>query len=492
VDPVSPSPRVIGRYALHDAFASGGMATVHLGRLLGPVGFARTVAIKRLHAQFAQDPEFVSMFLDEARVVARIRHPNVVPTLDVVAADGELFIVMEYVQGESLARLIKAAGAQGSRIPMPFVASMLVGVLHGLHAAHEARNERGEPLDVVHRDISPQNILVGIDGVARVLDFGVAKAAGRIQTTREGQLKGKLPYMAPEQISGEVSRASDVYSASVVLWEALTGRRLFAADSDAHVMKLVLENRVTPPSEHVPDLPPALDALTLRGLSREPSDRFSTAKEMALALEDAVPAVAQSKIGTWVEATASKRLVDCSERIAIIESSSPLDAPLVPQATPEPSVSGSAHVQPSPPARSGEDVQTQLSSSAPAQGQGSKVSLAPRMKLMLAASAGVLVVALGLALSMRRTSAPISTAAVEPAAPPAAQVSASTGPASARDTSTQATHEVASTVPSVAPAPSASSASTSGRSPARHLHPPSLKPPPVRYSGVDDGTHDRK
>ena len=157
--------RVVGRYALYGEIAAGGMATVHFGRLLGPVGFSRTVAIKRLHPQFAKDPEFVSMFLDEARLAARIRHPNVVPTLDVVATQGELFLVMDYVQGESLSKLIRIAREQGGCIPGRITAGILVGALHGLHAAHEAKNERGEPLGIVHRDISPQNVLVGSDGV---------------------------------------------------------------------------------------------------------------------------------------------------------------------------------------------------------------------------------------------------------------------------------------------------------------------------------------
>ena len=223
--PSDPSlPRMLGRYALYEKIAAGGMATVHIGRLLGPVAFARTVAIKRMHPHFAADPAFVAMFLDEARLAARIRHPNVVPTLDVVAMENELFLVMEYVLGESLARLMQAAATRGERIPPSMVATIMAGVLHGLHAAHEATSDRGEPLGIVHRDVSPQNILVGTDGVARVLDFGVAKAAGRIQTTREGQLKGKLAYMAPERDPRQgVAPAADVYAASVVLWEALTG-----------------------------------------------------------------------------------------------------------------------------------------------------------------------------------------------------------------------------------------------------------------------------
>src|SRR5438094_9657465 len=192
--------RVVGRYALYGEIAAGGMATVHLGRLIGQVGFSRTVAIKRLHAQYAKDPEFVSMFLDEARLAARIRHPNVVATLDVVALRGELFLVMEFVQGESLSRLVRHARETRGSMPVPIVGAVMSGVLQGLHAAHEARNERGEPLDVVHRDVSPQNVLVGVDGVARVLDFGVAKAIGRLQTTRDGQIKGKTAYMSPVHI----------------------------------------------------------------------------------------------------------------------------------------------------------------------------------------------------------------------------------------------------------------------------------------------------
>src|SRR5262245_60206940 len=174
--------RIIGRYALHDAIASGGMATVHLGKLLGAVGFARTVAIKRLHAQFAKDPDFVAMFLDEARIAGRIRHPNVVPILDFVQDDGELLLVMEYVHGESLARLARSwRTSTGQGVPVPIALSIMSAALYGLHAAHEATDERGAPLDIVHRDVSPQNILVSHDGVARVVDFGVAKAAGRMQ-----------------------------------------------------------------------------------------------------------------------------------------------------------------------------------------------------------------------------------------------------------------------------------------------------------------------
>jgi serine/threonine-protein kinase len=311
---------------LYDRIASGGMASVHLGRLMGPAGFSRTVAIKKLHAQYAQDIEFVAMLVDEARLVARIRHPNVVPTLDVVVTDGEVFLVMEYVQGEALSRLIRNAGYNGERIPPAMAATILAGVLHGLQAAHEARGERNELLGIVHRDVSPQNVLVGVDGVARVLDFGIAKAAGRAQTTRDGQLKGKLAYMAPEQIDGVTSRATDVYAAAAVLWETLTGRRLFTGENEPAIMKQVLEGRIVAPSELASGIPAVLDAIVLRGLSARPEDRFATAGEMAVALEDALPPVPASRIGHWVGAAAQEALSGRTQRLAVIESSSSHDA----------------------------------------------------------------------------------------------------------------------------------------------------------------------
>ena len=318
--------RVIGRYALHDEIAAGGVATVHLGRLLGQAGFSRTVAIKRLHAQFAKDPEFVAMFMDEARLAARIHHPNVVSTLDVVARDGELFVVMEYIPGEALSKLVRCAAGMGERIEPRIAVAIVAGFLHGLHAAHEARSERGEPLELVHRDVSPQNVLVGIDGVARVVDFGIAKAVGRTQTTREGQLKGKIAYMAPEQLHGmEVSRRTDVYAAAIVLWELLVGKRLFARENDAAVMMAALTAEVSAPSAVAPGVPGALDRIALRGLARIPEARFATAREMALALEGAIDLALPSEVGAWVQATAGSILGKRSSLVADIESHSGMD-----------------------------------------------------------------------------------------------------------------------------------------------------------------------
>jgi serine/threonine-protein kinase len=315
------APRPIGRYVLFRELAAGGMATVHFGRLAGPVGFSRMVAIKRLHPQFAKDPEFVTMFLDEARLCGRIRHPNVVPTLDVVSLQGEIFIVMEYVAGEALSKLLRAGWSRGIPIPPRVAASIISSVLHGLHAAHQTKDEHGRELGIVHRDVSPQNILVGADGIARVLDFGVAKARGRLQTTRDGQVKGKIAYMPPEQLSGAaVSRQTDIYAAAVVLWEALAGRRLFDGETEAIVFARAIEGRIDPPSAYNPALTEAIDAVVCRGLARDPGFRFSTAREFAVALEQTIGLASPSEVGEWVESVAADELARRASVIASIES----------------------------------------------------------------------------------------------------------------------------------------------------------------------------
>jgi serine/threonine-protein kinase len=308
---------------LFGEIAAGGMATVHFGRLSGVGGFSRTVAIKRLHPQYANDPEFVAMFLDEARLAARIRHPNVVPTLDVIANDGELFLVLEYVQGESLAKLLRSVRGMMTFADTRVLATIMAGVLHGLNAAHEAVSEQGEPLNIVHRDVSPQNILVGVDGVARLLDFGVARAVGRLQTTRQGQLKGKIAYMSPEQLHNlPVTRQSDAYSAAVVAWEAMTGQRLFTGDNQAAVAASVLRDPVRPPSQMAPHVPLSIDRVIMRGLERDPARRYASAREMALDLERSSGVAPASEVGAWVESLARDELSRRAIRIAEIESAS--------------------------------------------------------------------------------------------------------------------------------------------------------------------------
>jgi serine/threonine protein kinase len=316
-------PEVVGRYAIYGKIASGGMASVHFGRLLGAAGFSRTVAIKRLHPHLAEDPDFFSTMLDEARLAARIHHPNVVPTLDVVSTGSELLVVMEYVRGESLARLLRAAGASGRRVPLAIISAVVVGALQGLHAAHEATSDQGAPLGIVHRDVSPQNILVGVDGQSRVIDFGVAKAAGRLQTTSKGLVKGKISYMAPEQLaSGHLTRQSDLYAMAVVLWEALANKRLFQGEDQTTLLGRVLAGARDPPSRYTTDLPDGVDALVMKGLAREPADRFVSAREMAEALMRVLPPAFPLDVAAWVEDVARDALAQRGAQLAGIESDS--------------------------------------------------------------------------------------------------------------------------------------------------------------------------
>jgi serine/threonine-protein kinase len=319
---------VVGRYAIFEEIAAGGMATVHLGKLVGAGGFSRIVAIKRLHPQFAKDAEFSAMFIDEARVAARIHHPNVVQTLDVVNADKELLLVMEYVHGAAFSSLLGTSRRAGKRASPRIVAGILLGVLEGLHAAHEAKSETGQPLDVVHRDVSPQNVLVGVEGIARVIDFGVAKAMGKMHATREGQLKGKLAYMSPEQVRSQpVTRASDVFSAAIILWEGLTGERLFNGQTPAELIFQVLDGPIASPRTRYPDLSPALEAVVMKGLSRNPAERYATAREMAVALEAAVGVAPARDIGQWVQLIAGEALATRARLVEAIEQADTSAAP---------------------------------------------------------------------------------------------------------------------------------------------------------------------
>ncbi|XXX74308.1 protein kinase [Sorangium sp. So ce134] len=275
-----------GRYESLRAIASGGMATVYLGRAVGAGGFERLVALKMMHPHIAAEPEFVAMFLDEARLAARVRHPNVVATFDLV--EDPLFLVMEYIEGPSLHLLLRTCARAKRRVPIGIVLRIFLDVLAGLHAAHELTGSEGEPLNLVHRDVSPQNVLVGIDGVSRITDFGVARAETRLMSTQGNALKGKLSYMAPEQIRAEqVDRRSDVYSAGVVLWEMLTEERLFKADNDGALIAQILKGPPAGPRAVVPSVPAALDTICMRALRADPDDRFPTAAAFAEALEEA-------------------------------------------------------------------------------------------------------------------------------------------------------------------------------------------------------------
>jgi serine/threonine-protein kinase len=244
---------------------------------------------------------------------------------------------MEYVHGESLWKLARTAQERGERVPVGIAAAIVIDALRGLHAAHEARDERGEPLNLVHRDVSPHNIMVGADGVARLVDFGIAKAEGRLHSTRDSSVKGKYAYMAPEQARGEaVSRLSDTFAAAIVFWELLTGERLFAGKTDAETVHKCLVARVRRPSQLAPEVGPELDVILEKGLSRDPAARYATAEGMALDIEACVPAVRPSEVGDWVQRMAGDALGERARVVAALEAAGeptaiPPAAPTVPR-----------------------------------------------------------------------------------------------------------------------------------------------------------------
>jgi serine/threonine-protein kinase len=322
--------RIVGRYALHQEFAAGGMATVHFGHLRAEALAPRIVAIKRLRPEFGTDPGFAAVFVEEALRAARVRHPNVVRTLDVIAdrihdnGEKETFVVMEYVEGESLARLLRALRTRKEPVPPALASAIVSGVLRGLEAAHDAKSEDGAPLGVVHRDLSPQNVIVGTDGIAHVLDFGIGSATGETHTTRAWKVVEKLGYMSPEGLAtGTFTARSDVYSAAVVLWEMLTLRRLFDAESQGELMVQVARGNVVAPSRFRPELTRELDLVVLHGLARDPAQRWATAGDFARALAQASPPAPPAEVAAWVRSLASDGLALRARLVAEMEKVDP-------------------------------------------------------------------------------------------------------------------------------------------------------------------------
>lgn len=285
-------------YELGFRLGVGGMAVVRYGRRSGVGGFTQSVAIKELHPHLAENKDAVAAFLDEARLAARVVHPNVVPTIDVVQEGDKIWMVMPYVEGLALNQLVKETLRSGGVIEQRIAVAIILDVLAGLGAVHNARDERGTPLGIVHRDVSPQNVLVGVDGTARVVDLGIAKARSRLQETRDGQVKGKLSYMAPEQLGGEASPSADLYSAAVVFWELLSSRRLFDGDNEMELVGRVLDGVSTRPLG-----PEPIADVVMKALALDPSKRFATVTEMADALTAAAAGdiATRAEVGAWVE-----------------------------------------------------------------------------------------------------------------------------------------------------------------------------------------------
>jgi serine/threonine-protein kinase len=279
------------RYEKIAELATGGMATVYLGRMRVAGGPEQLVAIKEMLPHLAKAPEFVRMFFDEARLASGIHHPNVVATLAMTEKDGAHALVMEYVEGPSLQQIMKYQAEREGTMPLDITLRIFLDILAGLHAAHELTDETGRRLNLVHRDVSPQNMLVGTDGITKITDFGIARAESRLSTTRTGSVKGKVPYMSPEQVKSlPVDRRTDVYAAGVILWELLTSRRLVQGETDIAMIYQVTEREANTPREWNPAIPEVIAKVCLKALEKKAEDRYASAADFMAALEDAARA----------------------------------------------------------------------------------------------------------------------------------------------------------------------------------------------------------
>jgi serine/threonine-protein kinase len=309
------------------------MADVFLASADGPsaIDGRKLAVVKKLRPHLAEDEEFLTMLTDEARITARLAHPNVVRLYEFDASEEQLFLAMEFLDGQSLGRIERRAERQRSTIPLEFQLMIISDVLAGLHHAHELVDFDGRPLNVVHRDVNPANVFVTYDGHVKVLDFGVAKARGRMCQTAVGTLKGKLRYMAPEQIAGRtLDRRADVFAVGVMLWQALAGRRFWGELDDHEILHALARSTFDASPRAVrPDVDPELDAICKKALSRNPVDRYQSAEEMRSALEafiDPRRATLQARLGAWVadlfvdERRATRRVLEQSLEAGFIDS----------------------------------------------------------------------------------------------------------------------------------------------------------------------------
>jgi serine/threonine-protein kinase len=288
---VRPTPRRIGRYDICFEIAAGGMATIYLARVEGPGGFKKLVALKCIHPHLVRQAGFVEMFLDEARLASRISHPNVCSVFDFGFADSTYYIAMEFLVGETVGRLCRLSQQHPEASPMPlhagYAARVIADAAEGLHAAHMLYGDDGQLLNVVHRDVSPQNVMVTYDGAVKITDFGIARTVDQLHLTRTGTVRGKFPYMAPEQVEqGPIDHRADVWSLGVVFWELLTGAQLFHREREVDSIRAVLQAPIPAPSAARPGVPREFDEIVMHALQRDPARRFATARDLSLAIEN--------------------------------------------------------------------------------------------------------------------------------------------------------------------------------------------------------------
>jgi serine/threonine-protein kinase len=303
---IHPAPLMLGPYELLQRIATGGMAEVYLSRRAGPHGFQKVVAVKRILPQLAQDADFVAMFIDEARVCARLAHPNIVQVFDFGEHDGELYMAMEYVDGTTAARLVRAAAARGEEVPLEAALYIALSILRGLDYAHNARDDDGKPLALVHRDVSPGNVLIDRSGAVKLTDFGIARAAEIERRTDAGQLKGKLGYMSPEQVVGrELDARSDLFTAAIVLAELVMLRPLFSGPSEIDVLMRIRDADLQVIDRAGSRVPDDVKAILIRAMARDRALRYPTATAFAEALEEVLRRrrlqVGPGKLANWIE-----------------------------------------------------------------------------------------------------------------------------------------------------------------------------------------------
>jgi serine/threonine protein kinase len=277
----------LGSFEILHRLARGGMAEIYLARTSGPSGFEKLVVLKKILGKYADKPRYVQLFLEEARIAASLDHPNIAQVYDIGMVDGSYFFAMEHLHGQDVRSILHRAWRIGERLPIEHAVQIARHVASALHHAHDKRRSDGTLLGLVHRDVSPSNILVTYDGATKLLDFGVAKTAASPVKTRTGALKGKIAYMSPEQARGApLDRRSDIFSLGIVLWEMVTTQRLFRADNDLATLQLIIHQLPPPPSQVRPECPPELERIVLRALAQDPDARYPTAEQLVLELDE--------------------------------------------------------------------------------------------------------------------------------------------------------------------------------------------------------------
>ena len=427
----------VGRYEVVGPLATGGMAEILLGRIVGPSGFQRPVVIKRILPHLAREKGFVEMFLDEARIVAGIRHPNVVQVHELGHEGDELFLAMEYLEGESVAGLVKRLRAHDEQLDLSLVAHIVAEACGGLHAAHELVDPEGNKQNVVHRDVSPQNVFITYSGEVKILDFGIAVAADRVTRTETGTFKGKFEYSSPEQCKGQaLDRRSDVFALGILLFEMATGKRLFKRHGQLATLRAICELPLLRPSEVMPDFPAVLEDIVMRALDRDPEKRYPTAlamrRDLLAAVRDlSVEVAPEERLGSVMHRLFADRVTEKAAMLRRVEAGAEVDdipAPETDDSIEIPMAFDSCSTP--PPADLPATLVVAMQAEEP-QRAATRRRRAPFALATAGALAVLLLGTVGLVVASRRATAQVSTAAPDLRAPESPPNASATGAAPA-------------------------------------------------------------